>query len=182
MSKHNTPNGNTNGSTNATQPERPSIAPTGEERRSEFRLLSRIMHTAPDDECEFLVRFLESCADRTRPDRVMHTIPELALAEASAHFNLTISVEDLEDEAKFYRGLRYVLVRGGWLKSFIRIILSSALDGYDVTPDMVAAFLDQEMAEIDSAVSTAREVLRNSPARIAADIRKAVAAHPELFV
>jgi hypothetical protein len=182
MSKHNTPNGNTNGSTNATQPERPSIAPTGEERQSEFRLLSRIMHTAPDDECEFLMRFLESCADRTRPDRVMHTIPELALAEASAHFNLMISTEDVEEEAEFYRGLRYVLVRGGWLKSFIRIILSSALDGYDMTPDRVACYLDQEMNELDSAVSTAQDVLRNHPTMVAAEIRKAVAAHPELFV
>jgi hypothetical protein len=110
----------------------------------------------------------------------MHTIPELALAEASAHFNLAISVEELEDEAEFYRGLRHVLVHGGWLKSFIRIILSSALKGDEMTLDRVAAFLDQEMDEIDSAVSTAQEVLRKYPATIAADIRKAVAKHPEL--
>jgi hypothetical protein len=140
------------------------------------------MHTAPDDECEFLMKFLESCADRTRPDRVMHTIPELALAEASAHFNLMISTEDVEDEAEFYRGLRYVLVRGGWLKDFIGIIFYSALKGDEMTLDRVAAFLDQEMDEIDSAVSTARDVLRRYPATIAADIRKAVAAHPELLV
>jgi hypothetical protein len=179
MSKRNTLNGVTNGSTSPAPPT--TSKPTGEERRSEFRLLSRIMHTAPEDECEFLVRFLESCADRIRPDRVLHTTPELALAEASAHFNLMISTEDLEEEAEFYRGLRYVLARRGWLQSLISTIFYSLFKGDDVTHDQVACFLDQEMDEVDSAVSNARDVLRKYPATIAADIRKAVAKHPELL-
>jgi hypothetical protein len=171
MSKRSiTPNGTEN---ETAQPVIP--APPKEPRPSAFSLLSRAIHRASSEEHDFLMSFLESCANKHL------TIPEIALAQASAHFDLTISVENVEEEAGFYRGLRYVLVRGGWLQQFIDMIFSFLLDGKEITMDTVAYLLDQEMSEMAAAIGTAQHILRTYPTMLAADIRNAVTEHPELL-
>jgi hypothetical protein len=143
-------------------------------RPSEFALLSRVMANASEDEREFMLDFLERCAAGG------YTIPEAALGESTAHFRFRIEPDEIEDHAKYYQGLTLVLLKRGWLQTFLGLILHLVLDGRRLTPEDVMDTLDNDMQQFDTNVDIAREILKEYPEIVAPEIKLALDAHPDL--
>jgi hypothetical protein len=150
----------------------PAIPPTYS--KSEFALLSRVMVNASEGEREFMLEFLKRCAEGG------YTIPEAALWESTAHFGFGIEPDQIENRAKYYRGLTLVLLKGGWLETFLGLILHLVLDGRRLTPEDVMDTLDNDMQQFDANVDTARQILKEYPEIVAPEIKKALDAHPGL--
>jgi phosphoserine phosphatase len=77
-------------------------------------------------------------------------------------------------------GLRLVMLRNDWCVRFLRRLLDSYDYSNPLTPDDVADNLDAFLLNFHHEIRDARNLIKDHPEAVAAEIRKAIQKHPKL--
>jgi hypothetical protein len=89
-------------------------------------------------------------------------------------------IEEIAAEDKMFCGLRLVMLRNDWCVRFLRRLLDSYDYSNPLTPDDVADNLDAFLLNFHHEIRDARNLIKDHPEAVAAEIRKAIQKHPKL--
>lgn len=137
-----------------------------------YLLLNRAISHADSKSEAFMVELIELWANPRG-----FTAAQEALSMAADSLGLRLSVDDIDDmsddDKAAINTIRLIRYKRGWLYDFIAIICEAFNEDEELTPDEVMRRLAAEMDDFYNRIDAAREVLKEVPGHLAAEIRAA---------